>query len=200
MDKNKKKVIILMATGFFLLIGGIIIYVVTSYQDTQNEMKQRMNEISTTYQDFKQKISSFNEKRDAIYQDMMQDMYYQTLQEKDAAFKQTLQEYEQIADEIKKDYQKVETNCKNSLYPDVSINQKCEAFILGYEQTINSFVSDVDLYNQNITAYNTWSQENNQQPLEKYKTKKEYIDVNGDRIYKGKEELKSSGEVKNEKE
>ena len=75
--------------------------------------------------------------------------------------------------------------CVDVLYPDVSVNNKCEAFVIGYEKAINSYVSDIKKYNENIKDYNDVLEENDTK-IEEVKLTTNYIDVDGDRKYLGK--------------
>ena len=75
--------------------------------------------------------------------------------------------------------------CVDVLYPDVSVNNKCEAFVIGYEKAINSYVSDIKKYNENIKDYNDVLEETDTK-IEEVKLTVDYIDVDGDRKYLGK--------------
>lgn len=201
MKEKKNHVGLILALAFILIVVGIILYLVLTYQDNQNEVKKRMETVTSLYTDFREHVDAFNDKRNEVYQTVMQDMYYQTLQEKDTEFKALYTAYEETVDVINDDYDQLKDKCINVLYPDVSVNNKCEAFVIGYEQVINTFVSDVAIYNQNIDAYNTWAQENNvTQTLTPYETDKDFIDVNGDREYNGREQTEAVGELSDEAE
>lgn len=200
MQQKKKKVGIIIAIAFSIIVIGIITYVFIEYSNNQSEIKQRMEMVTELYQEFKEDIGTFNDKRNEIYRIVIQDMYYQTLKEKDNEFKSLYASYEEVVTILDEDYGKLKGKCINVLYPDVSVNNKCEAFVLGYEEAINTYVNDVAIYNKNIQNYNDWSTENGQEKLEKFNTEKDYIDVNGDRIYKGKKEQESAGELINETE
>ena len=137
MKEKKNHVVLILALGFILIVVGIILYLVLTYQDNQNEVKKRMETVTSLYTDFKEHVDAFNDKRNEVYQTVMQDMYYQTLQEKDAEFKALYTSYEETVDVINDDYDQLKDKCINVLYPDVSVNNKCEAFVIGYEQVIN---------------------------------------------------------------
>ena len=201
MKEKKNHVGLILALGFILIVVGIILYLVLTYQDNQNEVKKRMETVTSLYTDFREHVDAFNDKRNEVYQTVMQDMYYQTLQEKDAEFKALYTAYEETVDVINDDYDQLKDKCINVLYPDVSVNNKCEAFVIGYEQVINTFVSDVAIYNQNIADYNTWAQGNNvTQTLTPYETDQDFIDINGDREYNGREQTEAVGELSDEAE
>ena len=205
MEKKKKSNIGLwIGISFAVFMVLIIVYFIFTYVNNQAHMKDRMNEVKSLYNNFIEHVEVFNKKRDEVYQKTMQEMYYQKLADEDDNFKLLYKEYEKVLDELDKDYDNLKGKCVNVLYPDVSINNKCEAFILGYEEIVNTYVSDVNNYNSKIVQYNDWLKQTNSNNVElaKLESKKDFIDVNGDHIFRGKEQVddKITGEVKDEKE
>ena len=199
--KKNKHVILFLAIGFAILVCIIIIYIIINYISDQNAIKKEVEEVETSYEAFKNHMNTFNEKREEIYDDIIKVTYYQQLKEQDGTFKQLFQEYEKVIADLDQDYKALEGKCINRLYPDVSANNKCEAFVVGYEEAINTYVYDIELYNQKVDDYNEWLISNNSEeaPLEEITTDKDYIDVDGDRVYRGKEEIED-GELQNETE
>ncbi len=198
---NKKHIGLWIGIIFGLLVIGIIIYVVLTYTNNQNETKKRMGKVEELYGTFKSNVDTFNTKRNEIYTIIMQDMYYQTLKDKDGEFKKLYQDYQEILEKLDEDYDGLKGKCINVLYPDVSINNKCEAFVLGYEEVVNTYINDVNLYNKNLESYNDWLKETNSKDTELnlLELDRDYIDVNGDRIFKGKEQEDEVGELTDEK-
>lgn len=197
MEKRKKRTVgILIGVGFFLIIVGLVTYFVLTYMNDQNETKKRMEKVEALYTTFKEDVTTFNEKRDSLYEQIKGALYYQTLKEKDSLFRTLFTDYEKALETLDKDYDKLKNRCINILYPDVSINNKCEAFIIAYEEATNTFVSDIKAYNENISEYNTWlkNTESQDEKLDTIKVSHDYIDVDGDRKYQGKEET-GIGEV-----
>ena len=79
--------------------------------------------------------------------------------------------------------------CGDIYFTDTSTNNKCSSYDSVYEQIVNAFVSDVNLYNKSIDSYNKYQKElNSGLSLNKYKTSKKFIDYNKDKKYEGKEE------------
>ena len=192
--KNQHRIIIILAIFFIAIILGIIAYFVINYTNDQNEMKARMDEVEEGYNTFKEHIDSFNAARDNVYKEAMQDMYYDTLKENDLHYKELLTTYEGTLESLDQDYENLKGKCTDVLYPNVSINNKCEAFVIGYEEAMNTFVSDVERYNKNIEAYNEWLKEEGKTDTElvTYETKRTYVDIVGDREYRGKKETAST--------
>ena len=73
-------------------------------------------------------------------------------------------------------------------YPDGVINSKCNNYKAIYEQVVNYYVTDIKNYNNNIKKYNEYQKSiNSNLILNIYKTDKDYIDYNEDKIFDGKE-------------
>ena len=196
--KRNRHLGVMILVGFLLIVIGIISYIVINYNSDQAEVKKRMDAVVNTYSTFKTDVEKFNTIRDNIYTEVMQDMYYETLKNNDARYKELFNSYEEALKTIDKDYNKIEDKCVNVLHPKADVNNKCEAMIEGYEEVVNTYISDVEIYNKNIKAYNNYLKENNStdKALEEIKLDRDYLDVNGDREYLGKvdvkEEIKSN--------
>lgn len=190
--KRNKHLGIMILIGFLLIVIGIISYIIINYNDDQAEVKKRMDIVLNTYDTFKNDVNSFNTIRDNIYNEVLQDMYYETLKNNDTRFKELFNGYKESLEVIDKDYKKIEDKCINVLHPNADVNNKCEAMIVGYEEVVNTYISDVESYNKNITSYNSFLKETNSTDtsLEEIKLDRDYLDVNGDREYNGKREVK----------
>lgn len=190
--KRNKHLGIMILIGFLLIVIGIISYVIINYNDDQAEVKKRMDIVLNTYDTFKSDVDSFNTIRDNIYNEVLQDMYYETLKNNDTRFKELFNSYKKSLEVVDKDYKKIEDKCINVLHPNADVNNKCEAMIVGYEEVVNTYISDVESYNKNITSYNSFLKETNSTDvsLEEIKLERDYLDVNGDREYNGKREVK----------
>ena len=190
--KRNKHLGIMILIGFLLIVIGIISYIIINYNDDQAEVKKRMDIVLNTYDTFKNDVDSFNTIRDNIYNEVLQDMYYETLKNNDTRFKELFNSYKKSLEVIDKDYKKIEDKCINVLHPNADVNNKCEAMIVGYEEVVNTYISDVESYNKNITSYNSFLKETNSTDtsLEEIKLDRDYLDVNGDREYNGKREVK----------
>ena len=185
---------IMILIGFLLIIGGIVSYIVINYNSDQAEVKKRMDEVVNTYEVFKTDVESFNSIRDDIYTNIITDnLYYQTLKDNDASYKEIFNNYNNSLEVIDKDYNKVKDKCINVLHPKADVNNKCEAIISSYEEVVNTYISDVKSYNSLIDSYNKWLIDTNSSDtkLEKIKLDREYLDINGDREYNGKKDIEN---------
>ena len=197
---HSKKLGIMILIGFLLIVIGIISYVIINYNDDQAEVRKRMETVRDSYEAFKTDVESFNSIRDNIYNSVITDnMYYQTLKDNDASFKELYKSYSESLDKVDKDYMKVKDNCINVLHPEADVNNKCEAIISGYEEVVNTYISDINSYNSLITSYNKWLSDTNSSDakLEEIKLDMDYLDINGDREYNGKKDVEQ--EISDEK-
>ena len=188
---HSKKLGIMILIGFLLIVIGIISYIVINYNDDQAEVKKRMETVRDSYEAFKTNVESFNSIRDNIYTNVFtDDMYYQTLKDNDASFKELYKSYSESLDKIDKDYSGVKDKCINVLHPEADVNNKCEAIVSSYEEVVNTYISDVSSYNNLITSYNKWLSDTNSSDtkLEEIKLDRDYIDINGDREYNGRKD------------
>ena len=188
---HSKKLGIMILIGFLLIVIGIISYIVINYNDDQAEVRKRMETVRDSYEAFKTDVESFNSIRDNIYNSVITDnMYYQTLKDNDASFKELYKSYSDSLDKIDKDYMKVKDKCINVLHPEADVNNKCEAIVSSYEEVVNTYISDVSSYNNLITSYNKWLSDTNSSDvkLEEIKLDRDYIDINGDREYNGRKD------------
>ena len=185
---------IMILIGFLLIIGGIVSYIVINYNSDQAEVKKRMDEVVNAYEVFKTDVESFNSIRDDIYTNIITDnLYYQTLKDNDASYKEIFNNYNNSLEVVDKDYNKVKDKCINVLHPKADVNNKCEAIISSYEEVVNTYISDVKSYNSLIDSYNKWLIDTNSSDtkLEKIKLDREYLDINGDREYNGKKDIEN---------
>ena len=199
---HSKKLGIMILIGFLLIVIGIISYIIINYNSDQAEVKKRMETVRDSYEAFKTNVESFNSIRDNIYTNVFtDDMYYQTLKDSDASFKELFNNYKDNLDKIDKDYDDVKDKCINVLHPEADVNNKCEAIVSGYEEVVNTYISDVSSYNNLITSYNKWLSDTNSSDvkLEEIKLDRDYIDINGDREYNGRkdEDINISDEEEN---
>ena len=190
---DKKKVIVIFLLGMISLITGFILLFISNLKRDQKEMNDRISIIIKQYDKFSSELEKANTTRDELHNDFLDTIYYDTFEKNDTSYKNRLLEYEEAVTKISKDNKTLKEYCNSNIYYSSSdANSKCSAFNLAYEQMVNSFVDDINKYNSNITKYNSWLDEQGNTvslKLEKYKTKKTYIDFNKDGDYSGKEEV-----------
>lgn len=204
-DESKtKKYVVLAVAGVVALLLGIVLLFISNIKKDQRELNSRIKTIDKEYTVFKNDIESISNKRDELHKEFLDTIYYETFQANDTGYKNKLLEYEEEITNISKKNKKLKEYCNAGIYySQTEANNKCSAFNLGYEEMVNSFVEDIAAYNNNITNYNKWLDSKNDTTsikLEKYDTKKTYIDFNKDGDYSGKGVNDSEKIKKNENE
>lgn len=189
-DKGSKaKILVIILVTVFVIFCLLIWFFIIDLKKDQEQTKGQMSKVVDAYKDFSTEIDNFNDARNQLYLDVFENTYYDTLSNNDAKFKEMFTNYEKIVDRVVNGALRLEKYCKNVYYTDSKVNIKCKEYGEVYEQVINAFVSDVKLYNKNITNYNTYQAEKGGTVfLNSYVTKKKYLDYNGDKKYQGKEE------------
>lgn len=191
--KNKKKlIIILIVLVVIVIISYGIISFVSDYKNSKKELEQNINVINNEYDNFKEEIDGFSSIRDDIYENILDQIYYETFEKNVLEWNNKFSDYDKIVNDITKYDKLLGEKCLNKTYINTIVNQKCEMFIETYEMLINLFITDINLYNEHIEKYNKWKIENDSsngsKTIEKFSSKIiEYVDYNNDKKYLGKE-------------
>ena len=100
--------------------------------------------------------------------------------------------YEEKIKEVEDVSSYLKEKCKKT-YSSVDANEKCNAYYINLEKTINTFVKSVSYLNTKIDEYNSWTEKENEsigatveyEKLDKYAPKyyKDYVDLNEDNTY-----------------
>ena len=189
---NKKHILILVLLGILSIIVGFILMFITNIKEDQQQLNNNISKINKDYDSFKKDIEEVNKTRDELHKNILDTVYYESFESSENEYKRALYNYEKVVTDISKKYTNLKGYCEIGIYYSSSdANSKCNAFNLGYEQLINTFVDDINMYNNNVKKYNNWldeQQNTTSKKLEGYKTKKTYIDYNKDGEYSGKED------------
>lgn len=189
---NKKHILILVLLGILSIIVGFILMFITNIKEDQQQLNNNISKINKDYDSFKKDIEEVNKTRDELHKNILDTVYYESFESSENEYKRALYNYEKVVTDISKKYTNLKGYCEIGIYYSSSdANSKCNAFNLGYEQLINTFVDDINMYNSNVKKYNSWldeQQNTTSKKLEGYKTKKTYIDYNKDGEYSGKED------------
>ena len=174
--------------GFLLLVTGIYSSFITSLQNDHQQVLHRMEDVSGLFEGFSTKTTAFEEFRDELYNDVLGNVYYDTMVVTDDVVKDKLKEYETIVDDLTGDARKMDSLCGNVYYPQASVNSMCENYKSIYEQVVNYYVTDIETYNENVQKYNDYQKAiKSDLFVQEYQTKYRYIDYNGDKVFDGKE-------------
>ena len=186
---GKKLSYILFSISFVMIMSGGFSSFLIGLRDDKQLTNKRMLVVSDQFEEFSTMTSIFEEQRDLLYEEVLTSLYFDTMQQNDQVVKNRLSNYENIVDEIEKQVKEMNKLCNDVYYPDSSVNNKCSNYKGIYEQVVNYFVSDINVYNENIRKYNDYQKSMNTTfSLNEYSTKKKYIDYNDDKQFDGKEE------------
>jgi len=187
--ETKKLAFGMMTVAFILIISGGVSSFVLGLKADREATSKRMENVTDTFEVFSANTSVFEVFRDELYNDVLGDLYYETMYQSDSAVKNKLSNYENLVDELEKNTRSLKNLCEDVYYPNGDINIKCSNYKSIYEQVVNYFVTDIHKYNDNVKKYNNYQASLGTNFLiEEYKTKKDYIDFNSDKKYDGKEE------------
>ncbi len=187
MTKKKKIIIITIVGLLFLSFVIFVLSFILGFLEDKDQTRKEMKKIQKEYTSFKSSIESYNTARDRVYQEIFDVLYFDTMEVTDASNRKILEETEAIVQNVSKTSSSLKKACEGVIYPDASINTKCSSFALAYEQVVNSYVSDIENFNEQIKKYNEWAAPQQRQQLSSYQTKLKYIDYNKDKEYSGKE-------------
>lgn len=186
---KKKLVIFLFVLGFMSISAGLGLQFIYDLKEDRDATLLRMEEIKIEYKNFSNSIDIFNDMRNSLYVEVFEDVYYDTMAFNDPAVKTTFSYYETSVNNVETAVTSLSKLCGKIQFPDNNINNKCSGYSSVYEQIVNAFVTDVSLYNNNISQYNNFQKENGStNVLENYNTDKKYIDYNKDKKFEGKDE------------
>ena len=187
--KNKKSLFIIITLAFILIVSGGVASFVLGLKADREGIQKRVADVNNEYESFSTNTSIFEEKRDELYNTTLGNLFYETMKDEDAKVKEELKKYEDLVDILTKNTKTLDGLCDNVYYPDSKVNAKCANYKSIYEQVVNYFISDINVYNSNIDKFNEYQKSNSSDiVIEKYKTDKKYIDYNNDKNYDGKEE------------
>lgn len=185
----KKIAYLIMTLSFVMIISGGVSSFVTSLKNDRMETQKRMSEVNNVFEVFSTNTSAFELFRDELYTSFLSNISYDSMFIEDANIKNKLSNYENLVDQLKKNTLSLNKLCDDVYYSKSDVNNKCHNYKSIYEQVVNYFVSDVGVYNSNVEKYNDYQASlGSGYSIKEYKTKKSYIDYNGDKKFDGKEE------------
>ncbi len=187
--ETKKISYILFAVSFVMIIAGGFSSFLIGLREDKELTNKRMVVVSDQFEDFSTNTSLFENVRDNLYVEVLSNLFFDTMQQNDENVKTRLSNYENMVDEITKQVKELDKLCNDVYYPDSSVNNKCSNYKVIYEQVVNYFLSDINIYNENIKKFNDYQKSiNSQVVLKEYSTSKKFIDYNDDKEFSGKEE------------
>ena len=189
--------------GVTLLLSAVIYAISNSYkQSRQKEMDseiQIIDEIGIYYDTFQIKVEEFKDTREKTLSAIEDySSYYTGMDEKYPEIVEQIKKYDTKVKELADADTYLNEYCINKSYSDSVTNQKCINYIMNYEKSVNTFIGDINFFNNKVDQYNKWTEtENNSdakkrtyEKIEQYTSNnfKDYVDINKDGTYLGKVE------------
>lgn len=185
---SKRFASILLTLSFVMIISGGVSSFLMGLKADQLETQKRIGIVNNEFETLSTNTTIFESVRDELYNKVLSEIYYDTMNKDDKKVKEKLSNFENLVDELEKTTFKLDGLCKNVYYPDMETNTKCSNYKSIYEQVNNYFVGDIAVYNKNIDKYNEYQKSKSSDlKLEHYKTRRDYIDYNADGKFDGKE-------------
>lgn len=178
MKKSKKLIIIISI--LVLLIGGISLLIVNIMKD-KKEITKNIEVIKYNYNELSQNVLEYNGIRRELSEKLNNFMYDKFLNDKEE-YEEILTKYNTNINKIDNNIKNIDDRCKN-IYNDKDINNICKSYKTNYEKIINIYINDLTNYNNKVTSYNEYKNENNS--LFEL-IHKDYIDYNNDNVYEGR--------------
>ena len=185
--------------GVTFVISGLLFSFVNNYKKekkrTIEEEKVIADEIGDVYETFYNKEKELSDYRDEFLEDIKQfSEYFAEMPKEYENITTKLGEYETLISEVEDASYYLKQKCVKR-YSVLTANDKCDAYYINLEKTINIFVGDLEFFNSKIRDYNEWIITENESILvkEKYeelesyeaKTYKKYVDLNNDETFLG---------------
>ena len=189
-NMNIKKIAYgLMTLSFIMIMSGGVSSFVYELRADREKTYNRINLVNDEFEVFSTNTSVFEEFRDELHGNVLDNLYIESMYQNDAVVKNKLSNYENLVDELEKNAKSLDKLCTDVYYPDSVANSKCSNYKTIYEQVVNYFVSDINDYNKSVKKFNEYQKVIDPNlVLKKYSTKKDYIDFDNDGEFAGKEE------------
>lgn len=171
--------------GVILILSGVGVFIISDQNEKNMKDKENSEKIVASFGAFSESATVFSDKRlevyDTIFQDVILEDYASNKDAYDELFNAYLKDLQNM-DDAGKDLKEL---CVNHTYKDADVVSKCSSYMTAYETSVNYFVKDVNLYNDQIELYNKTALE----PITLYQSElySDYIDFNGDGVYLGKD-------------
>ena len=185
--------------GITFIISGVLFTFVNNYKKEKKRIIEKeiviADEIGDVYETFYNKEKDLSLYRDGLIDEIkIFSEYFAGMPDGYEEIVPKLAEYEGMIKEIEDVSSYLKEKC-NKRYSVLEANDKCDAYFINLEKTINFFVSDLDFFNSKIDDFNEWIKTENEsilvtkkyKELEKHEAKKytKSVDLNNDGTYLG---------------
>ena len=185
--------------GITLIISGVIYTFTKTYKDEKKEkvleesaIADEIGDVYKTFFDKEEEISKYSED---LNEEMLEYVsFYTTMPDGYKEIYKKVEDYETYVKEVEDISSYLKDKCRER-YSSVDANEKCNAYYINLEKTINIHIGIVKYFNTKIDEYNVWTEKENESvgstvkydKLEKYTSKfyTEYVDLNEDGTFLG---------------
>ena len=193
---KKKIIIILIVLVSLLAVGGIVYACITVIDKANKDREQEQKiekEIVDNFNAFKEAMGDFNIEWSTYNTVIETDINKNTVYQYDGWIL-SLDSYTQALDKVESTSSAYKKHCVGNYYSNKAVENKCQAFMDAYEKAINSYVKDIEYFNEMIDDLNKDRKEAEQ--LNKYELKYDKVDINNDKVYSEIDVKEESSSVK----
>lgn len=178
----------MMGIGCLMIFSGCVSSIIIGLREDRLSVLNRETSLHNEFEDFSTNVTVFELKRDTFYNETLNVINMDNIYTDDIAIKNKLSNYESIINEIDKKVGMLDNLCNDMYYPDTMSNSICTNYRSIYEQVVNYFVTDINLYNKKVDEYNNSVKlSGNGVYINKYNTNKDFIDYNNDLRFDGRD-------------
>ena len=186
--------------GITFIISGILFTLVNNYKEEKKkkvaEEDAIADEIVDIYKTFYDKEVELSDYRDEVLKSVKDfSVFFTEMPDGYGNVYPMVEKYEVLVTEIEDASEYLRDNC-NRRYSKLDANEKCDAYYINLEKSINIFIGDLEFFNSKIKDFNEWTETENTsliatktyEKLNEYTAKKytDYVDLNDDGTYLGR--------------
>ena len=187
---NKGRIIKIVSSLIAVIIViSIVTIVINKNKAKQDELNDKISIINDNYDKLKISVNTFNENRVNVYSNVLNNFYYEEVENNYNYWNEYFNNYEKSVLDMESIIASLDNVCIKKYY-DKSIQNKCKKYKETYESVVNTFVTDINLYNKQLNEYNNWIKEEDikKELLSVYTSKLRFTDYNNDKVYSGKQD------------
>ena len=186
--------------GITFIISGILFTLVNNYKEEKKkkvaEEDAIADEIVDIYKTFYDKEVELSDYRDEVLKSVKDfSVFFTEMPDGYGNVYPMVEKYEVLVTEIEDASEYLRDN-RNRRYSKLDANEKCDAYYINLEKSINIFIGDLEFFNSKIKDFNEWTETENTsliatktyEKLNEYTAKKysDYVDLNDDGTYLGR--------------
>ena len=195
--KNQYLRLFSLLFGITFILSGVIFTFTKMYKndkEKERELEEEIvDEIGSVYQKFFDKTNELNDNRNVLLDEIAEYIsFYTGMPDDYDAMIEKVSNYELELSELDDMSSYLKSKCEK-VYSSSDANNKCYAYYINLEKSVNLFIGDVKFLNSKLEEYNEWAEEENKsefitkkyEMLDKYQSSKynDYVDLNKDGTY-----------------